>query len=114
MKVFPTCLFAPNDVQADLERRTVSGGEAINGDEDVIASDGGGRVFVEFADPYLDEPATAKAWRALDAYLDGGATPIIVPFCDARHQPTGGSVDTTHSDDTPFSDESEYTQGDAY
>lgn len=114
MKVFPTCLFAPNEVQADLERRTISGGEAINGDEDVIATDGGGRVFVEFGDPYLDDVATAKAWRAIDAWLDGGATPIIVPFCDTRHQPTVGSVSTTHSDGTPFSDETEYTQGDAH
>jgi hypothetical protein len=114
MKVFPTCLFAPNDVHADIERRTISGGEAINGDEDVIATDGGGRVFVEFGDPFLDDPAAAKAWRAIDAYLDGGATAIIVPFCDARHQPTNGRVLTSHSDGTTFSDETEYAQGDAY
>lgn len=114
MKVFPTCLFAPNDVQVDFERRTISGGEAISGEEDLIATDGGGRVFAEFADPYLDDPKVAKAWRAIDAYLDGGAVPIIVPFCDGRHQPTLGPVNTVHSDGTPFSDESEYVQGDAY
>jgi hypothetical protein len=114
MKVFPTCLFAPNEVHADLERRTISGGVALNGDEDLIATDGGGRVFVEFGDPYLDDVQAAKAWRALDAYLDGGAVPIIVPFCDLRHQPTNGPVNTTHSDGTTFSDESEYSQGDAY
>jgi hypothetical protein len=113
MKVFPTCLFAPNDVQADLERRTISGGVALSGDEDLIAADGGGRVFVEFGDPYLDDSAAAKAWRALDAYLDGGARAIIVPFCDGRHQPTQGRALTTHSDDTTFSDETEYQQGDA-
>lgn len=113
MKVFPTCLFAPNEVQADIERRTISGGVALNGDEDLIATDGGGRVFVEFGDPYLDDPTTAKAWRAIDAYLDGGATAIIVPFCDGRHQPTQGRVGTTHNDGTTFSDETEYSQGDA-
>ncbi len=114
MKQFPTCLFAPNDVNADIERRTISGGEAISGDEDLIATDGGGRVFVEFDDPYLDVPRVAKAWRAVSAYLDGGARAIIVPFCDARHQPTQGRVTTTHSDGTTFSDETEYVQGDAF
>jgi hypothetical protein len=114
MKVFPTCLFAPNDVQADLERRTISGGVALSGDEDLIAADGGGRVFVEFGDPYLDDIAAAKAWRALDAYLDGGARAIIVPFCDGRHQPMRARISATHSDGTTFSDETEYAQGDAH
>lgn len=113
MKVFPTCLFAPNEFQADLERRTVSGGESLSGDEDLIATDGGGRVFVEMGDLYLDEPAIAQAFRALDAYCDGGARAVIVPFCDGRHQPTQGFVTVPHSDGTTFSDETEYSQGDA-
>lgn len=113
MKVLPTCLFAPNEFQADIERRTISGGEALNGDEDMIATDGGGRVFVEIGDPYLDDPEAALAWRAVDAYLDGGSRAIIVPFCDGRHQPGGSSVDSPHSDGSVFSDEAPYTQGDA-
>lgn len=113
MKVFPTCLFAPNEVQADFERRTVSGGESLSGDEDIIATDGGGRVFFEISDTFLDDPEVALAWRALDAYLDGGARAIIVPLCDARHQPTNGRITVPHSDGTPFSDETEYSQGDA-
>lgn len=110
MKVFPTCLFAPNDFQADFDRRTISGGESLSGDEDLIATDGGGRVFVEIGDPYLDDVNAAKAWRALDAYCDGGARAIIVPFCDGRHQPWAASVTVPHSDDTTFSDETEYSQ----
>jgi hypothetical protein len=113
MKVFPTCLFAPNDFQADLERRTISGGESLSGDEDLIATDGGGRVFVEIADTFLDDPEPALAWRALDAYCDGGVRAIIVPFCDGRHQPTNGSASVPHSDLATFSDEAEYSQGDA-
>lgn len=113
MKVFPTCLFAPNEFQADLERRTISGGESLSGDEDLIATDGGGRVFVEIGDPYLDDPEAALAWRALDAYLDGGARAIIVPFCDGRHQPYAADITVPHSDDTTFSDETEYLQSGA-
>lgn len=114
MKVFPTCLFAPNDFQADLERRTISGGESLSGDEDQIATDGGGRVFVEIGDPYLDDDRIALAWRAMDAYLDGGARAIIVPFCDGRHQPWAESINVPHSDDTTFSDETEYVQTGAH
>ena len=114
MKVFPTCLFAPNEFQADLDLRTISGGEALNGDEDLIATDGGGRVFVAIGGTFLKEANVALAWRALDAYLDGGARAIIVPFCDGRHQPWAASVSTTHSDDTTFSDETEYSQSGAH
>jgi hypothetical protein len=113
MKVFPTCLFAPDDQQADIERRTISGGESLSGDEDLIQTDGGGRVFYEIGNPFLDDVPAALAWRALDAYQDGGSRAIIVPFCDARHQPTNGRVDVPHSDEATFSDETEYSQGDA-
>src|SRR5690606_20625288 len=113
MKVFPTCLFAPDDVNAFLERRTISGGQALTGDEDIIATDGGGRVVIEFTNPFLDDPDVALAWRALDALMDGGVVPIIVPICDARHQPTNGPVTVPHSDGTTFSDATEYMQGDA-
>jgi len=112
MKVFPTCLFAPNGTEADIELRTISGGTAISGDETLIGTDGGGRVFVELEDFYLDDPETALAWSAISAWMDGGLRPMIVPICDAIHQPTNGFTYLPHSDDTPFSDESLYEQGD--
>jgi hypothetical protein len=113
MKVFPICLFSPDGVDADIDRRTVSGGTALSGEEDLIATDGGGRVFVEFSNFYLDDPQVALAYRALSAGSDGGATPFVVPFCDSKHQPTIGTITVPHSDDTPFSDDSEYEQFDA-
>lgn len=111
MKVFPTCLFAPNGTEADIELRTVSGGTALSGDETLIGTDGGGRVFVEMDDFYLDEPQTALAWSAISALMDGGLRPMIVPICDAVHQPTNGFVYVPHSDGTSFSDETLYEQG---
>lgn len=89
MKVFPTYRFAPNDAEADIELRTVSGGTSLAGDETLIATDGGGRVFLEIGDSYLDDEDLALAWRAISALSDGGATPFIVPLCDARHQMLG-------------------------
>lgn len=113
MKLFPTCLFAPEGQEADIEKRVVSGGTALSGEEDVIETDGGGRVFVEFTDLYLDDPEVALAYRALSALSDGGATPFIVPLCDARHQPTNGLLTVPHSDGSTFSDETEYEQADS-
>lgn len=108
MKVFPTCLFAPNGTDAYIERRTISGGVAIDGDETTIATDGGGRIALEMSDFYLDEPEVAVAWDAIDAYMDGGVRPMIVPLCDARHQPAYFLDGVPHSDGSPFSDESLY------
>lgn len=111
---FPTALFAPNDVDFDIERRTISGGTALNGEEDVVATDGGGRWGGVFADFYLDDPAVGKAYRALSALSDGGAAAFAVPFCDHRYQPSDGGRQTVpHSDETPFSDETEYSQGES-
>lgn len=112
LKVFSPCLFAPDGIEAELEMRELSGGVALNGEEDVIATDGGGRWALVLEEPYLDEPEVALAWRALAGYL-GGGQPIICRICDVRHQPTNGFAELPHSDGSPFSDETEHLSGDA-
>lgn len=110
--VFPTGLFAPNDVDFDIEQRVVSGGTSLDGGEDVIATDGGGRWGGTLADFYLDDERVGKAYRALSALSDGGARAFAVPFCDHRYQPVGiGNADAPHSDGSLFSDDTEYSQG---
>jgi hypothetical protein len=111
-KVFSPCIFAPDGIEVELEQRTISGGATINGAEDVIATDGGGRWMFELSDPYLDEIVTAKAWRAMSAYLGDGRA-IVVRICDARHQPTAGFSAVPHDDASPFSDQTEYVSGDS-
>ncbi|HQS96679.1 MAG: hypothetical protein B7Y36_18735 [Novosphingobium sp. 28-62-57] len=86
MRVFPTYAFSFSDMEADIERQVLTGGTALSGSEDVIAIDGGGRVFAQFGDPYLDEPEMALAWKACGDALQGGALPVIVPLGDLRHQ----------------------------
>ncbi len=108
MKIFPTCLFAPNGTDTFIDRRTISGGTALSGDETLIGSDGGGRVVLEMNDFDLDEPEVARAWDMIDAWMDGGLRPMIVPLCDAAHQPAYFYDDVPHSDGSPFSDETLY------
>lgn len=72
-----------------------------------MLTDGGGRVFCEFGDPYMDEPEIAVAWRALsDVLVD---EPIIVPLADTRHQ----FVDEVHvpPGGLPWWTEAEYVAG---
>lgn len=105
MKVFPTRNFCFQGHDADIESRSVSGGVSLSNEEDLIVTDGGGRVVVQFSEADLDEPEIANDWRALSTILDAGAAPIIVPLGDARHQmfgdvwtPPGGSPWWTEDD----------------
>lgn len=105
---FPTGRFGFMQQEVDIERQTLSGGTALTGATDRISADGGGRVFAEFGGGELVDRDTVLAWRALTARLGEGVTPMVVPFCDARHQPYGGTHEVTygdgayHSDGTPF------------
>lgn len=106
--IFPTARFGFMAQEIDVERATLEGGESIAGSIDRISTDGGGRVFAEFGEGQLIDRDTVLAWRAVLGLLDEGVTAMVVPFCDARHQPTRGKTKTTygdgtlHSDGTPF------------
>lgn len=101
---FPTGRFGFLQQEIDIERATLEGGEAIAGGTDRISTDGGGRVFAEFADGGLVDRDTVLAWRALLGILEEGVTPMVVPFCDRRHQPYGGEHRVTYGDGTRHSD----------
>lgn len=109
--VFPTALFGFLSKEIDVERQTVRGGTSIAGETDTVSTDGGGRVFAEFANGSLVDRSTVLAWRALAGLLEEGATAFVVPFCEIRFQPYGAVHAVPHSDDTPFSDDSLYAGG---
>lgn len=108
---FPTALFGFLDQEIDIERQTLKGGTSLSGDEDRVSTDGGGRVFADFSNGALVDRDKVLAWRALATILEEGITPIVVPFCDIRHQPFGGEHLVPHSDTTFFSDGSGYAGG---
>lgn len=110
MRVFPTYAFAFSDMEADIERRVITGGTALSGQEDVVGADGGGRVFAQYSDPYLDEPEMALAWKACASVLKGGVVPVIVPLADLRHQ-FGRDLRIPKS--LPWWTEAEYLTGDS-
>lgn len=97
--------------EVDIERATIEGGEAISGATDVLSVDGGGRVFAEFGAGELVDRDTVLAWRALIGLLEGGVVPVVVPFCDTRHQPYGGAHKVTYGDGTVHSDGTPFAGG---
>lgn len=109
--IFPTGLFGFQSKEANIERQTLKGGTALSGEQDVVSTDGGGRVFVEFAGGPLVDRSVNLAWRALQTLLEEGVTRVVVPFCDARHTPYGKRHRVPHSDGTPFSDDTLYVGG---
>jgi hypothetical protein len=109
--VFPTARFGFLEQEVDIERQTLKGGTSLSGDQDMVSTDGGGRVFAEFAAGGLVDRDVILAWRALLGVLEEGVTQVVVPFCDIRHTPYGSGHAVPHSDGTPFSDESLYIGG---
>lgn len=108
---FSVAQFGFLEQEVNLERQTLKGGTALNGETDVVSTDGGGRVFAEFGSGSLIDRDTNLAWRALLTLLEEGVTPVVVPFCDIRHTPYGGQHRVPHSDGTPFDDDAEYIGG---
>lgn len=85
--VFPAHRFNPDPVSADVEVTTISGGTAINGEEDVIATDGGGRWKITYSDIGLDDPELVRLWEAWRGELAGGATSVLVPILSLSTAP---------------------------
>lgn len=109
--IFPTALFGFKTVEVDIERQTLTGGVSLSGDEDLLAIDGGGRVYAQFADGDLIDRDKVLAWRALLTILEGGVAAMVVPFCDIRHQPYGGEHRVPYGDGAYHSDGSPFAGG---
>ena len=88
-----------------IDARTRSGGETINGREQVISS-GLGRWIARLTVP-LHTPAKIRAMRSLLARLDGRANGVRIGPCDCRNGnriiPIIGGI--------PYSDKTRHTDG---
>lgn len=96
----------------------LDGGTSLSGISEPVQIDGGGYWQADFSNGAFggrqdDRRSLTLAWRAINAGLSGGQQASVL-FNDRHHQPitSGGSL-VPHSDDTPFSDGSEYLSGGA-
>lgn len=92
MFIFPGHLFNPSNVKANLVSRVITGGEAINGEIDAIATDGGGHWQVTCTGIDLTNARIMRQWEAWESYLDGGAVDCLVPMLSVAraNRPFGG------------------------
>lgn len=119
MNFYPNIIYWPRILQRDrswkweLGARTVSGGRSLSGLMPTARFDGGGMWMAELGDVQVSSADHVRAWRALTARLDSGATPVVLEARDERFAPwpllDGAPVvspyTATFSDGATFSDE---------
>lgn len=113
--VWPCSILNPRNRQVDPVYRSVSGGVALNGFTQVIASDAGIWKAV-FAQIFIRNPSQIKAWRAIRAHAEGRLNPILISLCEGAIRPLQEPGQrpfppVPHSDDAFFEDETGYRNG---
>jgi hypothetical protein len=104
MRVVPSHLFNPDPVSADVVSRVISGGTALSGEEDVIATDGGGRWEISYGEMDIDhngeDPYLQRVWDAWTSHFAGGAQSFLMPLLSlaTAPRPIGGNQLATPSD----------------
>lgn len=110
---WPRALMRDRMWQWELVARTIGGGKTLGGAMPLARLDGGGLWSCSMQDVQVSTPDQIRAWRALSALLDNGATPVILEARDERAAPwptTGSSgVTSTNDDGSTPSDGTLYT-----
>lgn len=98
IQTFPSLLHWPRALMRDrvwqweLTGRTITGGRTLSGAIPMARFDGGGLWSCEMTDVQVSTADQVRAWRALSALLDGGATPVVLEARDERFAPWSGSA----------------------
>lgn len=109
---WPHRLLVPHEIQANVVPFSRSGGTTLGGLQRVTRTDRGWWSIV-YKGLVLTSAAHRRVFNALGTHCSGMAGLLAVPVWshDTAAWPTGSAIPlTTHSDGTPFSDGSCYTQ----
>lgn len=87
MLTFPSFLFKPTSIRARLVGAGASGGRSMANVEQISEASGGGLWSITLGEMDLWERTELMPWRAMEAALDNGGAPIIVPIGDRLHAP---------------------------
>lgn len=112
---WPGDLLPPGEILPNPVPFTRSGGRSINGVERAIRTDRGFWHIAMNQIVLYDKPQR-RAWNAIRTALSGRAGLLVIPVWSKDTAPyASGIVEddvlTTHSDGTPFSDDTLYRQG---
>ncbi|WP_367347592.1 hypothetical protein [Sphingobium yanoikuyae] len=95
MKIVPAHVWNPDPVRAGVQATVISGGTALDGDETVIQTDGGGRVEISYGEFDLDDPYARRLWDAWQDYFSGGARVVAVPVLALELAPVPAGTSAT-------------------
>jgi hypothetical protein len=85
--IVPAHVLNPDPVRAGVQATVISGGTAINGDETVIQTDGGGRIEITYGEFDLDEELPRRVWGVWQDELAGGAMVVLAPVLKLENAP---------------------------
>ncbi|MGE3874089.1 MAG: hypothetical protein AB7F74_14135 [Parvibaculaceae bacterium] len=107
--VWPIGVLTPQTIGRPYLARSTTGTTAISGEEQVVVSPAA-RWMIRYLNITANRRGKIIAHDALEVILEGRANPILVPLCEGSRRPfaTGGPFTVPHSDNTPFSDSTEY------
>lgn len=108
---WPDMLMRDTTIQWSLAARNMSGGRALSGAMPMMRLDGGGIWTATLGDVQVSRADHVRVWHALQARLDGGATPVILSNRMAYTGPYGTSTDpleTTANDNVSASDDATF------
>ena len=110
MDRFPLTAFMPTGFFPRLEGAAQSSGRTASGLMPAPRFDGGPFWTVEGTFS-LRTDALMRQWKQWEALLDGGSTPVIMPFLVTRLRPAGAApILSTWDDGTIFDDGTRWTQ----
>lgn len=90
----------------------LDGGTALSGITDTVEPDGGGYLQADFSNGTARTKMAGNAWRVISD-ADAGEAFIVLLCAERRFQPVDAMAEVTHSDDTPFDDDTLYESGSA-
>lgn len=85
-----------------------SGGRALSGDEQLVATDGGGRWRARLPLQLVSTPDQVRTFRAVIEQMEFGTVPVVLPVLDTPHQPWPNAIDDA-ARDLPYSDGSRHS-----
>lgn len=112
MRTLHLCQFGFNKVDVRRVGNIVDGGTALSGITDQTEADGGGYIQADFSEGTARTKMAGNAWRVISDADASDAFDVLL-CAERRFQPVGAIAMVTHSDDTPFDDDTEYVSGSA-
>ena len=112
MRTLHLCQFGFRTTNIRRVGHVLDGGTALSGITDTVEPDGGGYLQADFSNGTARTKVAGNAWRVISD-ADSGDKFIVLLCAERRFQPVGAVAMVTHSDDTPFDDDTLYQSGGA-